>query len=244
MSRLQHRRRAFKLPFNTQSFFTDGTNDYFNDIFTVNSAACTISLWLRRDSTAAIDRVFTIAATPWDSDDQIYCNVRSAGSSEALDVELRLREGGTDHKWFSWSDVDINATTWYHLLFSTDGTTWECWVDGTEQTTRSKNTGSTETWGLDEAHTAGMDDWQLGGRDTGAAVISFPGLIDEFSVWSTQESASDFRNGSSPADLSLVSGFSTNCEVWLRAEGDATDETTNSRDFTANNGATFSTNVP
>ena len=89
-----------------------------------------------------------------------------------------------------------------------------------------------------------MDDWQIGGRDTGASVISFPGLIDHFSVWSTQESAADLRKGGAPKNLALVSGYGTNCELWLEANNNANDSTSNGRDFTEQNGATYSTNVP
>lgn len=138
---------------------------------------------------------------------------------------------------FSYS---ISTGTWYHVVFTLDGSTAKLYVNGSQA-------GSTVTTAPSLTSQSG-NNFEFGGNPTYRPYL-WDGLIDETAIFNSTLSASDITsiyNSGTPADLSSYSPV----HWWRMGDNDGgtgttiTDQGSGGNNGTLTNGPTFSTTVP
>jgi len=127
--------------------------------------------------------------------------------------------------------TSLVAGVWYHVAMTWNNSTKvvKVYLNGVED---GSATGSGAIQKL-------SFDVTVGAKSSGTTLY-FDGLIDNVMVWSETRSASQIQD-----DLgTILTGTETNLEGYWKFDNDATDETANSNDLTANNTPTYTTDVP
>lgn len=220
---------------NTYSLDLDGTDDVIavGDITAINSASnISISGW------------FYASSFPHSSYNSLWgggAGYNLAASRFWLSCDngssFRIFFGTSTNFTFSYS---ISTDTWYHVVFTLDGSTAKLYVNGSQA-------GSTVNTAPSLTSESG-NNFEFGGNPTYRPYL-WDGLIDETAIFNSTLSASDITsiyNSGAPDDLSSYSPT----HWWRMGENDSgtgttiTDQGSGGNDATLVNGPTFSTSVP
>lgn len=178
---------------NAYSMNFDGTDDRLNVASPVTTSAQqgSISAWIKTTSTSN-----TIVFTQTDVSDTFsntYLFFSILGTGEP---RLGWRSGNntSDLLIKKGSSTNLNNGNWHHVAWTSDGSTWKIYVDGTDEGTLTTVSGSASdgNWfgGL-----SAIDTCRIGCQDRDLGTDSFfNGNIDEVAVFDSALSASQIDN--------------------------------------------------
>ena len=220
---------------NTYSVDLDGTDDVIDvgHITAINSASnISISGWFNASSFphSSFNSLWGGGAGYNQHTSRFWLSCNNGSS-------FTIYFGTSTNFTFSYS---ISTGTWYHVVFTLDGSTAKLYVNGSQA-------GSTVTTAPSLTSASG-NNFEIGGNPTYRPYL-WDGLIDEVAIFNSTLSASDVTsiyNSGAPNDIS-----SLNPVGWWRM-GDnnsgsgttITDQGSGSNNGTLTNGPTFSTTVP
>ena len=210
----------------------------------------TISVWVKR-STVGVEHA--------------VCSAGNGGGSE----EFAIRFDSTDKlNCFHWNGSsmagqlitnrlfrDVNA--WYHIYFvydsanSTQADRFMLYINGERETSFSTNTGLTQNdlspWNVDERHQIGSNSW----NNSGNGNAMFDGVMSHFynvagshiavtEFGSTDSTTGEWKINTSPT----ISSYGTDGFLVLKDGNTATDQSTNSNNFTVSGTLTKTEDCP
>ena len=228
---------------NTQSFIGDGTDDFIDcgNADLIGTLDYSISAWFKTSTTGTIMYVVSKGNTTlyklFTNDQNKIKFEHKAGSPFASNVTVE-------------STDDITDGNWHHVVVTADrDDVLTMYVDGSaESTTANLDTSALQS-DIDDAtkdlFIGSYSKYPSGGNE-------WNGNIDEVAIWANVVlSAADVTaiyNSGKPNDLTDSASYAidrtSNLVGYWRCEGDFNDSSTNSNDGTAQDGATFSTDVP
>lgn len=220
---------------NTYSVNLDGSDDVVDvgDITAINSASnISISGWFYASSfpNASYNSLWGGGAGYGQHTSRFWLSCNNGSS-------FRIFFGTSTNFTFSYS---ISTGTWYHVVFTLNGSTAKLYVNGSQA-------GSTVTTAPSLTSESG-NNFEFGGNPTYRPYL-WDGLIDETAIFNSTLSASDITaiyNSGAPADLTSYSPVGW----WRMGDNDGgtgttiTDQGSGGNDGTLTNGPTFSTTVP
>jgi len=220
---------------NDYSVEFDGGNDSMDvsstSDFAFGSSGFSISFWLNGSSNNTTGfgvNIFDMRSIVGGSQPSLWIETKGANSLVKYYAFGSYRVSTT---------ATLDAGTWYHVVITNDGSTSKIYLDGN---TTPIGTGSDPT-----NYVAAP--LRVGGYHGNN--YYFDGLIDEFSIFSSELSASDVSNIYSSGVPDNLSSYSP-IGWWRMGDNDngtgttITDQGSGGNDGTLTNGPTFSTDVP
>lgn len=220
---------------NTYSVDFDGSNDSMDvsstSDFAFGSSGFSISFWLNGSSNNTTGfgvNIFDMRSSVGGSQPSLWIETKGASSLVKYYASGAYRVSTT---------ATLNSGTWYHLVITNDGSTSKIYLNGN---TTPIGTGSDTT-----NYVAAP--LRVGGYFNNN--YYFDGLIDEFSIFSSELSASDVSdiyNSGVPDSLTSYSPVGW----WRMGDNDSgtgttiTDQGSGGNNGTLTNGPTFSSSVP
>lgn len=233
---------------NAYSVLTDGSNDYVaaGNVAALNNATnFAMSFYVNFQTFVANGANYNIfVASGTGSSNRFIINAIRATSSTCNNMEVYyLDSGGAS---MTATSLGLTTNTWYHMALYKSGSNMDFYIDNVLKMSRTN--ASTDS--------AAGSNLRIGSDNLYGSAYASNILIDEFAVWSTDETSNrtTIYNNGVPADLSSLGGTSGNGpDVWLRmGDNDSGTGTTvtnqgqssTTNDGTLTNGASFSTTVP
>lgn len=201
------------------------------------TGAFSVSTWFYQTSTGNGDRFMgkgTDTTNLWE--------LTLAGTTRRIAGYFMVTYG-VDHLDFVTAISQFSGSTWYHLLWTYDGSKTNAgikWYLNGSNVAQALIDGTSPITG-----TIGSTDDLWIGDSASAFATQFVGQLDEVSIYNSELSSSDataLYNGGDPKNISTLSSYSS-CVAWWRFE-DNTDDSKGTNDGTLNSNAGYSSNVP
>lgn len=177
----------------------DGTNDQINisnpTSFVLGDADCTVSAWIRTNTTR--DRGIVIKSPPNGHEPR----------DKLFGINHTQNRLGVDHGWVGYANANttVNDDNWHHVAWvqranaSGNDELWQLWVDGSMENQRSYNTDTD-----DADHTLRIG----GGSPSSYFSDTFRGRIDEVRISHTDRSPAwiqtSYQNQLDPASFHSI----------------------------------------
>lgn len=210
----------------------DGVNDQLNQSYITsfsNSSAFSISMWVYFDSFSAPATNIILFSNSNGGNTRIACFTRADG------IVRFSTYNGSAFRFANVNSSSLSTSTWYHIVFTTSGSTNNIYINGTLQTTANAVQTNDSTSGA-----------YLGCfNDGGSNKAFFSGKMDEVALWTRELSATEVTelyNSGEPRIYPFDGAISNRLVSEILMNGDATDSSGNGYDFSVT-GATLTTGV-
>lgn len=216
-------------PYSRRSMKFDGVDDYCgtpDDAFNSYEQG-SVSIWFQMINTPAVSTSYTLFSAG-QSDGSGYLAFYLYNNGGNVELRIQNSTGGLGQG----STTTFSAGRWYHLVVTCNGSDWDAYVDGVEETV-SANPG---TWFADVGGTS--THYTIGALRRTSLALEANAYIADVEVYSQEISAADvlaIYNFGRPRDNSAISN---RVAAWRMGDYDAyttIQDTVGSNDLTATN---------